>query len=113
MKDGKPYILLVEDNKLAAMLASVILKDLGCLVDLAETGKKALEMVIQQKYDLIFMDLGLPQADGIATTESIKQITGMKDIPIIALTAHQKEELKERCLKVGMTDFLVKPLGSV
>jgi len=110
MKNIKPHVLLVEDSKPASMVASMILTELGCLVDVADTGEKALELVNQNKYDLIFMDLGLPNTTGIEVTEKIKQIEEMQKIPVIALTAHGTDEMKENCFKVGMAGFIVKPL---
>lgn len=110
MENKKPYILVVEDVAFASKIAKSILVELDCLVDIAETGEQALDMVKQKKYALIFMDIGLPKADGITTTEKIKQMEGMEDIPVIALTAHAEDEVREKCFKVGMVDFIVKPL---
>jgi CheY-like chemotaxis protein len=106
----KPNILLVEDTRIAAIVASSLLTSAGCLVDIAETGTDALKLVSQKKYDLILMDIGLPDIDGIAVTKQIKEQETVKHIPIIALTAHDKEELKQKCLDVGMEKVLPKPL---
>ncbi|MDF3055280.1 MAG: hypothetical protein K0Q74_1187 [Gammaproteobacteria bacterium] len=110
MKNGKPLILLVEDSKTASIMAISLLEELGCSIDLAETGEQALEMVARETYDLVFMDLGLPEAGGIATTAGIKKMQGIKNVPVIALTAHNTEELKDECFRVGMDGYITKPL---
>jgi CheY-like chemotaxis protein len=106
----KPYILLVEDTRIAVIVASSILTSLGCLVDVAATGAEALKLVSQKKYDLILMDIGLPDTDGITLTKQIREQKDMKDIPVIALTAHEKDDLKQKCLEVDIQKVLTKPL---
>lgn len=112
--DGCKYkykILLVEDMKIAQKIASLRLAELGCDVDTAETGTQALELINKRKYDLIFMDLGLEDMDGLTVTETIRKMEGQgSHVPIVALTAHEAEDIKENCFRVGMNDFLVKPL---
>lgn len=112
MKIVKPYVLLVEDSKTASTAAATILTELGCLVDFAEGGVKALRLVKQKHYDMIFMDLGLPDADGMLIVEKIKEIEGAAEIPIVALTIYKDDVLKERCFKIGMVGFIQKPLGA-
>lgn len=111
MKNIQPHVLVVEDAKIASRMALSILKALDCLVDIAETGTEALEMVKQKQYDLIFMDLGLPDTTGIIVTEKIKQMEDRREIPVIALTAHDSEEKKKECFQVGMVGFITKPLN--
>lgn len=106
----KPYILLVEDTRIAVIVASSILTSLDCLVDVAATGAEALKLVSQKKYDLILMDIGLPDTDGITLTKQIREQKDMKDIPVIALTAHEKDDLKQKCLEVDIQKVLTKPL---
>jgi two-component system, OmpR family, aerobic respiration control sensor histidine kinase ArcB len=111
MRDYQYKVLLVEDIKVALIFATHILTALGCEVDTAETGMQAIEQVNKNFYDLIFMDLGLPDTDGLAVTQLIREKKDEKShIPIIALTAHDTEEDKEKCLKAQMEDFIAKPL---
>jgi CheY-like chemotaxis protein len=110
MVNIRPYVLLVEDSKMAREAAAGILAELGCLVDLAEGGVKALRLVKKNHYDMIFMDLGLADAEGTLIVEKIKEIDGAKQIPIIALTAYYDEVVKEKCFKIGMAGFIRKPL---
>lgn len=108
MEDRKIKILLVEDFKIAQRAAVMLLTQLNCEVDVAETGAQALEWILKKKHDLIFMDIGLPDMDGIAVTKKIRAIE--KDVPIVALTANSDGEYKDQCDEVGMNGFLTKPL---
>ncbi len=105
-------ILLVEDHQIAARIARTILSELGCEVDIAETGKIALELIEKNHYDLIFMDIGLPDIDGCAVTKQIRlhSLKQIAKIPIVALTAHAESDEKQRCLDVGMSMVITKPL---
>ena len=81
--------------------------------DLAENGQIALEQLAQQHYDLVLMDCQMPELDGFATTIQIRSgSTGSHNpqIPIIALTANAMKGDRERCLQVGMNDYLAKPI---
>ena len=109
----KYKILLVEDVQIAQTMASLVLKSAGCEVHLATTGKEAADQATQESFDMIFMDLGLPDIDGFSTTEAIRksEIKGRKKrVPIIALTAHEGEHVEVTCLDAKMDDFLAKPL---
>jgi PAS domain S-box-containing protein len=105
-------VLVVEDNTIAQTVAKSILGQLGCDTDLAETGKKALELWKNSHYDLVFMDIGLPDVDGYAVTHQIRiqELAKKTHIPIIALTAHAGDENKQRCIEAGMNAVLTKPL---
>ncbi len=106
------HILLVEDNLLAQKIATIKLKKLGCSVDISETGEKALKLVRQTRYDLILMDIGLPDADGYSITKSIREQKGnsIDILPIIGLTAHTNHKNKSQCIESGMNDVIAKPL---
>lgn len=106
----RPYVLLVEDSKIARETANAILTELGCLVDIAEGGMKALRLVKKTQYDMIFIDLGLADVSGMRVIEKIKEIEGAKEIPVVALTTYTDESLKEECFKIGMVGFIKKPL---
>ena len=108
----KLRILIVEDVKIAQKIAVKVLQLLACDVDTADTGSEALEQYGRHLYDFIFMDLGLPDMDGITATETIRKMekkTGHHAI-IIALTAHSDENFRLRSTEAGMDGFMVKPL---
>jgi len=104
--------LLVEDNKLAQKMAVIALKPLSCEIHTADTGAEAIAQFKAHSYDLIFMDLGLPDMDGYTVTETIRRLEEKRRIhtPIVALTAHTEDEFRESAKKSGMDDFLSKPL---
>ncbi len=105
-------VLIVEDNPIAQTVAKAILNQLHCDTDLADTGKKAVELWKKGQYDLIFMDIGLPDMDGYEVTHQIRlyELTQKTHSPIIALTAHAGDENKQRCIEAGMNAVLTKPL---
>jgi len=109
-------ILLVEDNTVNQLVASEILLELGLQVDIAEHGKIAIEMLSKPStspYQLILMDCQMPVMDGYEATREIRQGNStlhIKDIPIIAMTAHAMESDRNKCLNSGMNDYLSKPV---
>jgi two-component system aerobic respiration control sensor histidine kinase ArcB len=103
-------ILLVEDQLLAAQVVKSILNQLNCSVDHVTNGKEALNYFKEKSYQLIFMDIGLPDIDGYEVTTQLRSLESDTHIPIIALTAHIDEENKHRCIKAGMDALLSKPL---
>jgi CheY-like chemotaxis protein len=106
-------LLLAEDNPVNQLLARGILKSLGYSVDVADDGTRALAMVQENAYDLIFMDCQMPNMDGFETSAAIRasEPEGRRT-PIIALTANAMAGDRERCLNAGMDDYLTKPLRS-
>ena len=102
-------ILLVEDNPVNQMVAKGMLLKLGCRVSLAENGEEALQQLAQQRPDLILMDCNMPIMDGYEATQRIRQDGRWADLPIIALTANALADERERCLQLGMNDYLAKP----
>ncbi|WP_347251832.1 response regulator [Legionella sp.] len=105
-------VLVVEDNPIAQTVAKSILAQLNCQADIAESGNKAVEMWKAGAYDLIFMDIGLPDIDGYQVTHLIRvqELAKKSHTPIIALTAHVGDENKKRCIDAGMNAVLTKPL---
>jgi signal transduction histidine kinase/DNA-binding response OmpR family regulator len=102
-------ILVVEDDEIAQISArSVFESKLATDFALAKTGKEALEMAGKNNYDIIFMDIGLPDIAGTEVTSKIRKTN--KKIPIIALTAHDKQNTREACQNAGMNDYITKPL---
>lgn len=111
-KDSRCRVLVVEDDALSAQIASRFLTSLSCAVDNAANAKAALACFNKQSYDLIFMDIGLPDKDGYRLTQEIQKTKKFKarPVPIVALTAHGDEESKRKCLAIGMSAALIKPL---
>jgi len=111
-----PRILLVEDVLIAQKVASMTLKALNCEVFTALTGKQALELFTEHSFDFVFLDLGLPDIDGITVCENMRKLEeGKTHTPIAALTAHDddSDDLKQKCFAAGMNEFLLKPLTHV
>ncbi len=104
-------VLVVEDNAIAALLARALLTQEGCRVDCASSADEVLSKTLAGTYDLIFMDMGLPQMDGPSLTAALRA-RGITT-PILALTAHQDEDSRATCLNAGMDDFLSKPLERI
>jgi CheY-like chemotaxis protein len=109
----KLNILLVEDNAINQKVALVNLNNLGHNTDVANNGKEAVEMFLKKEYDLIFMDIQMPEMDGIEATKKIREIEKKRNvirkIPIIAMTANTMEGDKEKYLQAGMNDYVSKP----
>jgi two-component system sensor histidine kinase/response regulator len=103
------HILLAEDNKINQKLVKEMLNKAGHKVDIVENGKEAVEKVNAATYDLVLMDLQMPEMDGVEAAQLIKK-KGFSDLPIIALTASVFRKDRERCLEIGMCDFIPKPL---
>jgi len=107
-----PRILVVEDNGVNQRVALRTLENMGCLVELASDGAKAVEMVKVQSYDLIFMDCQMPIMDGYeATGEIRRRESGGKHVPIVAMTASSMQGDREQCLEAGMDDYVSKPIN--
>lgn len=105
-----PEVLLVEDGDIMQLAATTLLESLNCLVEVADTGERAVECCHTKIYDLIFMDIGLPGIDGYEATRQIRQINNLKDVPIVALTAHATDEVDDECQDSGMNDVVSKPI---
>jgi signal transduction histidine kinase/CheY-like chemotaxis protein len=104
-------ILVVEDNMINQKVARRVLLQFGYATDLAENGKAAIEAVQRQKYDLVFMDVQMPQMDGLEATRRICGIRMPAERPyIVAMTANAMKEDRELCLASGMDDYLSKPI---
>ncbi|GGH08793.1 hypothetical protein GCM10007352_13980 [Mucilaginibacter phyllosphaerae] len=103
-------VLVVEDNPINSLLVTKVLKKQGYETDLAENGKVAIEKYEVNDYDIILMDLQMPEMDGYETTIHIRKLAGYKkNIPIIAMTAHTIKGEFERCIAIGMNNFISKP----
>ena len=105
-------ILLVEDNSINLMILSSMLQNFGMAVDHAENGKEAVEILEKQAYDLVFMDIEMPVMNGFDATTHIRGTNFPeinRNIPIVALTAHEIHEIRDKCILAGMNDSLTKP----
>lgn len=105
-------ILIVDDNAINRMVAAGLLAPFQMQIDMAESGKMALSMVQEKKYDLIFMDHIMPDMDGIETTKNIRALDGSyyKALPIIALTADAMTESQKLFAEASMNGFVAKPI---
>ena len=104
-------ILIVDDVKVNLMVAKGMMKKYGMQIDLAMSGKEAIEMVQKKDYDIIFMDHMMPEMDGIDTTKNIRALGEQyQKLVIVALTANAVGEAKEMFLEQGLQDFLAKPI---
>jgi signal transduction histidine kinase/DNA-binding response OmpR family regulator len=109
-KTQSQRILIAEDNPVNALVVRAMLERHGYLSDLAGNGIEALQAVERQHYDIIFMDMLMPDMDGIEATRKIRSMTLMNQPHIVALTANVMPEDRERCIAAGMNNFLAKPL---
>jgi len=108
---NKKTILAVDDNKANLKLISIMIEDLNFNVISATNGIKALDLLKKHpETDLVFMDIHMPEMDGIETMKQIRKIEKFKNLPIIALTAHAILGEKEKLLATGMNDYLSKPI---
>lgn len=104
-------VLLVEDNRVNQMVATAMLKLGDHRVDIAENGLEAISAVLRKRYDIIFMDMQMPQMDGLDATREIRALdNAAANTPIIAMTANAMLEDRRRCMESGMDDFLSKPI---
>ena len=104
-------VLLVEDNAVNRLLCETLLQKLGCHVHVATNGVEAIDMVARHPFDVILMDCFMPELDGFAATERIRQMPGRRGrTPIIAFTASATNIDRERCVSAGMDDVVAKPV---
>ncbi|MCI5162365.1 MAG: response regulator, partial [Candidatus Electrothrix sp. AX5] len=107
-------LLLVEDNKVNQYVALSILKKIDLDADVAENGVQALEMLRKKKYDLVLMDIQMPEMDGFEATRYIRNPNSgvlRPDVPIIAMTADATKEDRDKCFAAGMNDYVPKPVN--
>lgn len=101
-------VLVVDDAKDNRLLLSHYLKILGAETDMAFNGREALERAMGNEYDVILMDIQMPEMDGYTATSKLRSMGYTK--PIVALTAHAMTEVRKKCLSVGCSDYLTKPV---
>lgn len=112
-ESDRARILLAEDNIVNAMLARKILEKEGHTVSWAKNGKMALDLLATEYFDLILMDVSMPEIDGLEATRRIRDMENEfgGHIPIIAMTAHAMKDDREKCLTVGMDAYVSKPVN--
>ena len=104
-------ILLAEDNIVNQQVALGVLKKFHVSVEVANNGLEAVKAIEHGNFDLVLMDVQMPEMDGLEATQTIRKSLSLESIPIIAMTAHASKEDKTRCIEAGMNDFLTKPLN--
>ena len=111
MQDEKIRVLLVEDNALIVAGTYPALERLNCEVTFAATGTDAIKEASENHYDLIIMDIGLPDQDGIKVTRVIRSLPDPQKsgVPIVAYSAHVDETQHKACLELGIKEILIKP----
>jgi two-component system sensor histidine kinase/response regulator len=103
-------VLLVEDNELNREVALGLLEDAHLSISQAENGQVAVQMIEENDYDLVLMDMQMPVLDGVAATMTIRSNPRSRSVPIIAMTANAMAGDREKCLQAGMNDYLAKPI---
>lgn len=112
--DGGLRILLAEDNPVNQEVAQQMLQKRGHTVTIASNGREALKLVAESEFDLILMDIQMPEMDGFQSTAAIRELEkkGSRRTPIVAMTAHAMKGDRERCLEGGMDGYVSKPVQS-
>ena len=103
-------VLLVEDNAFNQAVAVEFLQEAGMVVDIAENGREALERIGHGVYDLVLMDMQMPEMDGVEAARRLRQDARWSKLPVIAVTANAMHQDRQTCLAAGMNDFLAKPI---
>lgn len=107
-------ILLAEDNRINQRIAVLTFKQLGVSIDIASNGLEALEKFRKKQYDLILMDMQMPEMNGLEATREIRTFEKDTNLPhraiIVALTGSEPAEKKDICIEAGMNDYMEKPI---
>ena len=116
-QDAQPHralsLLIAEDNKVNQQVAMLIVQHAGHTADIADNGLQAVEAAAAKNYDVILMDLQMPELDGIEATKRIRALSGpARNTPIIALTSHAMAGMREEVLAAGMDDYVSKPFDA-
>jgi two-component system sensor histidine kinase/response regulator len=113
LREFRARVLLVEDNPVSLRILKMLLEQFNCQIDSAGTAKETIDAMMSKEYDVVFLDLGLPDTDGITLAKQIKSLQWKNNrIPLVALTAHATEVDRRRCIEAGMAGYLKKPASS-
>lgn len=111
MGTTSPKILIAEDSFVNQKILLRILKQIGCTADVVSNGLQAIEAVATKNYDIVFMDMYMPEMDGLEATRKIVNSRFPSNRPrIIALTADSMSGDKDKCIEAGMDDYITKPV---
>lgn len=105
-------ILIVDDDEFIRSILMDMLSDTGLQLDEAQNGREAVDLCSQTPYAMILMDLLMPVMTGLEATAQIRQLPGMQNTPILALTGNSTVADRIKCLEAGMSDFITKPIRS-
>ncbi len=105
-------ILLAEDNRINQNVARELLESVGIIVEIANNGQEAINILRDRgdEFDAVLMDVQMPVMDGFQATEMIRQNPALEDLPVIAVTAHAMQGDREKCMQIGMNDYVAKPI---
>jgi len=106
-------ILVVDDNRMNRLQLSRVLEPQGHTVALAESGRRALDMVRAESFDLVLLDILMPEVNGYQVLEEMKRDSVLRDIPVIVISALDEMESVVRCIEMGAEDYLTKPFNPV
>ncbi|MBC7404859.1 MAG: response regulator [Cytophaga sp.] len=108
---GGVRVLVVEDNQFNQQIAIELLEAVQCIVLVAENGRQALDLLALEKVDCILMDIQMPIMGGLEASRLLREMPGLADLPVIAITANAMKEDRLHCLSAGMNDFISKPFS--
>jgi two-component system sensor histidine kinase/response regulator len=103
-------VLLAEDNELNQQVAAELLADAGMVVDIAGNGVEAVAMAQRAPYDIVLMDMQMPEMDGVEATRALRAIASLDALPVVAMTANAMQADRDLCTQAGMVDFVTKPI---
>src|SRR3972149_8266282 len=112
-KSGPGRLLVVDDNKVNRLLLARGLQEQGHTITFAENGRQALEVMRRQAFDLVLLDILMPELDGYQVLEQLTTDPDLRDIPVIVVSAMDELDSVVKCIEMGAEDYLSKPLNPV